>query len=100
MNESITRAAGSGHGQEWSPEKMEAQLAAIGRPARMRTTLYGTPPHAQKAAAFGATSLAQARNESAAKRQRSKLIAAVEVPARPSLFDVLDRQVFLMAACD
>ena len=40
MNESITRAAGSGHGQEWAPAHMEAQIRAAGVGPRMRTTLY------------------------------------------------------------
>jgi FO synthase len=40
MNESITRAAGAAHGQEWSPSQIEQTLAAMGRTARMRTTLY------------------------------------------------------------
>ena len=41
MNESITRAAGAGHGQETSPERMIAMIEAAGRRARQRTTDYG-----------------------------------------------------------
>ena len=37
MNESITRAAGSGHGQEWAPAYMEKQIIGAGRQPRMRT---------------------------------------------------------------
>jgi FO synthase len=40
MNESITRAAGAGHGQETSPERMIAMIEAAGRAPRQRTTLY------------------------------------------------------------
>ena len=40
MNERITRAAGSGHGQEWAPAFMEQQIMAAGRRPQMRTTLY------------------------------------------------------------
>ncbi|MFT3966678.1 MAG: 5-amino-6-(D-ribitylamino)uracil--L-tyrosine 4-hydroxyphenyl transferase CofH [Sphingobium sp.] len=40
MNESISRAAGSSHGQEFPPAAMEALVEAIGRQARPRTTLY------------------------------------------------------------
>lgn len=40
MNESISRAAGSGHGQELAPREMEALIESIGRTARARTTLY------------------------------------------------------------
>ncbi|KAK9832553.1 hypothetical protein WJX81_008558 [Elliptochloris bilobata] len=44
MNESITRAAGAGFGQELLPERMEALIRAAGRTPRQRTTLYGSPP--------------------------------------------------------
>ncbi len=41
MNESISRAAGSAHGQEMSPDEMEALIASLGgRHAAPRTTLY------------------------------------------------------------
>src|SRR5213078_185610 len=43
MNESISRAAGAGFGQEMPPERMEAMIRAAGRIPRQRTTLYGTP---------------------------------------------------------
>jgi len=41
MNESISRAAGSGHGQEMPPDDMEALIRSCGRTPRPRTTLYG-----------------------------------------------------------
>lgn len=40
MDESITRAAGAGHGQEMTPEAMEDMLIRVNRPSRQRTTLY------------------------------------------------------------
>ncbi|HEY1491904.1 MAG TPA: 5-amino-6-(D-ribitylamino)uracil--L-tyrosine 4-hydroxyphenyl transferase CofH [Steroidobacteraceae bacterium] len=40
MNESITRAAGGVHGQEFDARRIEALAAGIGRPAYQRTTLY------------------------------------------------------------
>lgn len=40
MNESISRAAGSAHGQELDPDHMEALIRATGRAPRPRTTLY------------------------------------------------------------
>ena len=43
MNESITRAAGGVHGQLLDAAQLEAIARRIGRPARQRTTLYGTP---------------------------------------------------------
>jgi FO synthase len=41
MNESISRAAGTQHGQELPPERMEALIKAAGREPQQRTTLYG-----------------------------------------------------------
>ena len=40
MNESISRAAGTTHGQEMSPATMEALIGSIDRIALQRTTLY------------------------------------------------------------
>lgn len=41
MNESISRAAGTQHGQEMLPARMEAMIRAAGRVPQQRTTLYG-----------------------------------------------------------
>ena len=57
MNESISRAAGTLHGQELPPEQMEQIIRAIGRTPRQRTTLYGVPPEGQQIASFGAPEL-------------------------------------------
>jgi FO synthase len=62
MNESISRAAGADHGQELSPEAMEAAIRAIGRTPRQRTTLYGEPPAERVAASFGAAALSEPDN--------------------------------------
>ena len=40
MNESISRAAGAAHGQEFSPLQMEALIREAGRVPMQRTTLY------------------------------------------------------------
>lgn len=40
MNESISRAAGASHGQEFAPAGMEALIESLGRRARQRSTLY------------------------------------------------------------
>jgi FO synthase len=42
MNESITRAAGGVNGQEFDAPRMQHLIASLGRPARQRTTLYGS----------------------------------------------------------
>ena len=62
MNESISRAAGAGFGQEMPPERMEAMIRAAGRIPRQRTTLYGTPDPERVAASFGAPPLAEPAN--------------------------------------
>jgi FO synthase len=62
MNESISRAAGAGWGQELAPEQMEALIKSAGRVPRQRTTLYGEPEPGQVAASFGAPVLAEPRN--------------------------------------
>jgi FO synthase len=40
MNESISRAAGTQHGQECAPERMDALIRSLGRTALQRTTRY------------------------------------------------------------
>jgi FO synthase len=40
MNESITRAAGAAHGQEFPPQQFEALAHKVNRRVRQRTTLY------------------------------------------------------------
>jgi FO synthase len=62
MNESISRAAGSEHGQELAPEAMEALIRAAGRVPRQRSTLYGDAPAEQRARSFGAAPLAEPQN--------------------------------------
>jgi FO synthase len=62
MNESISRAAGSEHGQEMPPEQMEAHIRAAGRTPRQRTTLYGTPPPQQHQRSYTAPPLTEPLN--------------------------------------
>ena len=57
MNESITRAAGAGFGQELPPERMEALICGAGRSPRQRSTTYGEPPEQQVARSFHAADL-------------------------------------------
>ncbi len=52
MNESITRAAGAGYGQELPPPAMEHLITGMGRVARQRTTLYGDAPDVQVQRSF------------------------------------------------
>jgi FO synthase len=62
MNESISRSAGSEHGQEMPPEAMEELIRANGRVPRQRTTLYADAPAERRAASFGAAPLAEPLN--------------------------------------
>ena len=41
MNETISRAAGASHGQEFEPEVIESLVTGLGRAPRQRSTLYG-----------------------------------------------------------
>ncbi len=90
MNESITRAAGSGHGQEWAPARMETFIAGLGRQPRLRTTLYADAPEERRRAARREIPLAQVHNGPAARRQVDKRAAPAD----------LYEQVVLQAACN
>jgi FO synthase len=54
MDETITRSAGAGHGQEMTPEAMEAIIRSIGRLPRQRTTAYGEAPLERRQQSFSA----------------------------------------------
>jgi len=51
MNESITRAAGTEHGQEFAPATMETVIRDLGREPWHRTTLYSDAPAERRRAA-------------------------------------------------
>jgi FO synthase len=58
MNESISRAAGTQHGQELPPEEMDALIRSIGRTPSQRTTMYGPVSEERQAAGRNAEPLA------------------------------------------
>jgi len=58
MNESISRAAGTQHGQEMPPEAMEGLIRSIGRSPAQRDTTYGPVGANRTAISFGAAELA------------------------------------------
>jgi FO synthase len=62
MNESISRAAGAEHGQEFLPEEMEALIRSNRRVPRQRTTLYADAPAERRRASLGAMPLAEPLN--------------------------------------
>jgi FO synthase len=58
MNESISRAAGTTHGQELPPARMDALIREAGRQPAQRTTLYGKVDVERVHASYGAVPLA------------------------------------------
>jgi FO synthase len=58
MNESISRSAGTQHGQEYSPEAMEALISGIGRVPIQRDTLYRRVSNDRRSSSFNAPELA------------------------------------------
>jgi FO synthase len=58
MNESISRAAGTQHGQEFPPEAMEGLIRSIGRVPLQRDTLYRAASQERRAVSFDAPELA------------------------------------------
>jgi FO synthase len=57
MNESISRAAGTQHGQELGPQAMESLIRSLGRVPQQRTTLYATVPDERRRASLCAAPL-------------------------------------------
>jgi FO synthase len=72
MNESISRAAGTQHGQELPPEDMETMIRAAGRAPRQRTTLYRAVDPQRARASFGAPALAPVVQTPVRPRQRAQ----------------------------
>ena len=71
MNESITRAAGSEHGQETSPETMVSMIEAAGRTPLQRSTAYGEVSSERQRAGLAAPLLTVIENTPAVKYERS-----------------------------
>jgi FO synthase len=67
MNESITRAAGAGHGEEISPQEMEKIILSLGRSPRQRSTTYGDVDEERQAMSFQAAPLTELINTSLRK---------------------------------
>jgi FO synthase len=77
MNETITRSAGAAHGQEMSPERMEALILAAGRRPIQRTTLYESAGDERRRASLAAAPLAEVVNAPARRYQREADAATV-----------------------
>ena len=70
MNESISRAAGTCHGQEMPPQLMDELIASCGRIPEQRTTLYCQPPSERRELSYAAKELAPIVLPPAGKRAR------------------------------
>jgi FO synthase len=70
MNESISRAAGTCHGQEMAPQQMDALIASCARRAEQRTTLYAPAPAVQRERSYAASPLTPMVLPAAGKRAR------------------------------
>ncbi len=70
MNESISRAAGTEHGQELAPSQMDALIQQASRVPMQRTTLYAPADPAQVAGSYAAASLTPLVQERAGRHAR------------------------------
>jgi FO synthase len=71
MNESISRAAGTQHGQEFSPADMDGLIRSIGRVPRQRTTLYKDAPPDQQRKSYDAAGIAPLIQTPLRKREKA-----------------------------
>ncbi|MEZ5559837.1 MAG: 5-amino-6-(D-ribitylamino)uracil--L-tyrosine 4-hydroxyphenyl transferase CofH [Pseudomonadales bacterium] len=87
MNESISRAAGTTHGQETSPQQMMEMIRSMQRTPRQRTTLYEDASEERIQVGLAAGELSEIVNTPARRYERKRsgpllrpgLIEAVEV---------------------
>jgi FO synthase len=77
MNESISRAAGTTHGQELGPAEMEELIRSAGRIPRQRLTTYEAAPMERRTTSFAALPLAPVVETPLAERTRGLQSAAV-----------------------
>ncbi len=77
MNESISRAAGTQNGQEWSPAQMDRLILSLGRTPEQRTTLYGPVGAQRRELSYAASPLGSVVLTPAGKRAHSGSAAAL-----------------------
>ena len=77
MNESITRAAGAGFGQEMPPARLEAVIREAGRIPRQRTTRYTDAPAERRTASFEAPPLSEPVYRRARRFERDSSVPLV-----------------------
>jgi len=71
MNETITRAAGASHGQEWDAKAMEAFIESQGRQPWLRNTVYQPADPERRATALAAGPTLPVVNTPARRYERS-----------------------------
>ena len=86
MNESISRAAGTSHGQETSPQRMAATIEVAGRRPRQRTTTYADASPERIATGLAAGELGDIVNTPARKYERKRRAPLV----RPGLVETVE----------
>ena len=86
MNESISRAAGTLHGQETSPQLMQEMITHAGRVPRQRTTLYQDATPERIAVGLAAGELTEIINTPARKYERKRSGPLL----RPGLIETVD----------
>jgi FO synthase len=86
MNESISRAAGTTHGQETSPGEMREMIAKAGRVPRQRTTLYQDATTERVETGLAAGELTDIINTPARKYERKRSGPLL----RPGLIETVD----------
>ena len=69
MNESISRSAGTEHGQELAPIEMEQLVVSAARTPRQRSTLYAQAAHERRQASFAAACLRETHIQPFAKKE-------------------------------
>jgi FO synthase len=74
MNESISRAAGTRHGQEFPPNEMDMLIRSIGRIPRQRTTLYSDAPASQQQKSYSASQITPVVQTPLRHRRRSEVV--------------------------
>ena len=72
MNETITRSAGASHGQEFSPQQLEAIIISAGKTPKQRTTLYADAPQERIDTSYQAAELQDVVNTPAIKYDRKE----------------------------
>jgi len=77
MNESISRAAGTLHGQETSSEEMRRIIRTLNRNPRQRSTVYGAVSEERERAGINAAELSEIINTPAKKYERKRPSASL-----------------------